>query len=296
MCVLARVVCVIAVAVAAAIAGTTNAPAQTASVDRGKYIFDSAGCYACHTAKGGSPLAGGDAIRTPFGTFFAPNITPDPTNGIGNWSDANFIRALREGVSPSGEHYFPVFPYGSYTKMTVQDLLDLKAYLGTITPVKKPSRTHEVSFPFSIRMALIPWTWLNFDPGEFVPDTGRDPKWNRGAYLVQALAHCGECHTPRNWIGGLERDKWLSGARMPTGDLVASNLPPDKTGLAGWSVADIGDALADGTLPQGGTLGGEMGEVVRNSTSRMRADDREAIAIYLKSLPTLATQVKRKSK
>lgn len=283
-----------ALTITAALIGTGAALAQTASAERGKYIFDAAGCFECHTEKGGALLAGGSALRTPFGTFYAPNITPDPDHGIGKWSEADFIRALSEGKSPDGQHYFPVFPYPSYTKMTAQDMRDLKTYLATVPPSTKPRRAHEVSFPFSVRTALLAWKWLNFDAGELKPDASRDAKWNRGAYLVQALTHCGECHTPRTMIGGLERSQWLSGARMPVGDLVASNLTPHKSGLADWSIADIVDALETGTLPQGGTLGGEMGEVVRNSTGRMRAADREAIAIYLKSLPPLATQVKKK--
>jgi mono/diheme cytochrome c family protein len=281
-------------AIAAVLAGASGANAQTVSAERGKYIFDAAGCYGCHTETNGPALAGGVELRTPFGTFFGPNITPDPETGIGKWSNEDFIRALREGLSPGGDHYFPVFPYSSFTKMTTQDMLDLKAYLATIAPVKKSNREHDVSFPFSTRVALGPWKTFNFDAGEYKPDQSRDPKWNRGAYLVEALTHCGECHTPRGRLGGLDRSQWMSGARMPVGDLVASNLTPDKTGLADWSEADIVDALESGTLPQGGTFGGEMAEVVKNSTSRMRPEDREAIAVYLKSLPALPTQVQPK--
>ena len=274
----------------------SQASAQKGSAERGKYIFEAGGCESCHTQKGGPPMAGGPPLRTPFGTFYAPNITPDPQYGIGKWTDADFIRALREGVSPEGANYFPVFPYSSYTNMTTQDLLDLKAYLGTLTPVKNPSHPHEVKWPFSMRAALAPWKWLYFKAGPYKPNPAHDAKWNRGAYLVEAIVHCGECHTPRNFLGGLDRAQWLSGARMPVGDLVASNLTPDKTGLAGWSVADIVDALTDGTLPEGGTLSGEMGEVVQNSTSRLRPVDREAIAAYLMSLPPMPTQVKKKTK
>ncbi len=284
------------VACAVALAAAHEAFAQTASADRGKYIFDAAGCYGCHTEAGGAPMAGGPALRTPFGTFYGPNITPDREHGIGKWSDADFIRALREGVSPDGQHYFPIFPYSSFTGMTTQDLLDLKAYLGKIAPVNRPNRPHEVTWPFSIRAALAPWKWLYFKAGEYKPDAGHDAKWNRGAYLVEALVHCGECHTPRNFLGALDRAHWLTGARMPVGDLVAPNLTPDKSGLADWSMADIVDALADGTLPEGGTLGGEMGEVVKNSASHLRPEDREAIAIYLKSLPPMPTQVRKKAK
>lgn len=274
----------------------SQASAQTASVERGKYIFDLAGCYSCHTSKGRAPMAGGPPLRTAFGTFYAPNITSDIKYGIGKWTNADFIRALREGVSPEGYNYFPVFPYCSYTKMTTQDLLDLRAYLWTVKPAAEPSRMHEVKWPFSIRAAVTAWKWLYFKPGEFNSAAHRDAKWNRGAYLVEAIAHCGECHTPRNWAGALQYAYWMSGARMPDRDLVAPNLTPDKTGLAEWSGSDIVNALADGTLPEGGTLGGEMGEVVQNSTSRMRTEDLEAIAVYLKALPPVPTQVKKKIK
>lgn len=273
-----------------------GAAAQQPSAERGKYIFDAAGCFGCHTETNGAPLAGGPVLKTPFGTYYAPNITPDAKHGIGTWSDADFSRALRDGVSPTGQHYYPVFPYSAYTRMTAQDMADLRAYLKTVPPSDKPSRAHEVSFPFSVRAALIPWKWLYFTAGEYKPVAGKDATWNRGAYLTEALVHCGECHTPRNVFGALEREHWLSGARMPVGDLVAGNLTPDKTGLADWSQADIVDALASGTLPEGGTLGGEMGEVVRNSTSRLSAQDREAIAAYLKALPPQPTTVKKKEK
>lgn len=285
-----------AAGLAAVLLGVAESDAQSASAARGKYIYDAAGCHACHTEKGGAALAGGGPLVTPFGTFYAPNITPDPDFGIGEWSEEDFTRALREGISPSGQQLYPVFPYTAYTKMTRQDMLDLRAYLATVPPSKKPSRAHDVKFPFSIRLALIPWKWLNFDAGEFKPDAGHSAQINRGAYIVQALTHCGECHTPRDFLGGLDRDLWLSGARMPVGDLVAGNLTPDKTGLADWSAADIVDALDSGVLPEGGTLGGEMGEVVANSTGRMRPDDREAIAAYLKALPPTATTVQKKSK
>ena len=280
----------------ALVAASGVARAQSGVAERGKYIFDSAGCYGCHTEPGGAPMAGGSALRTAYGTFYAPNITPDPEFGIGQWSEADFVRALREGVSPLGENYFPVFPYPAYTKMTTQDILDLRAYLKTLAPSRKPRRAHELRFPYSVRLVLTPWKWVNFQPGEFHPALDYDAQWNRGAYIVQALTHCGECHTPRNKLDGLDPRQWLSGARMPVGDLVASNLTPDKTGLADWSAADIADALETGTLPEGGTLGGEMGEVVRNSTSKMRPDDRAAIVAYLKALPPLPTTVKKKEK
>lgn len=276
-------------------AGAVPAFTQQDAASRGKYIFDAAGCYACHTQANGAPIAGGGALRTPFGIFYAPNITPDAEFGIGKWTEADFIRALREGVSPRGDDYYPVFPYTSYTKMSERDIRDLFAYLKTTVPAKTARRSHELSFPYSIRTALIPWRWLNFTAGEWKPDPGRHAVINRGAYLVQAIAHCGECHTPRGSLGGPDRANDLSGARMPVGDLVASNLTPDKSGLDDWSEADIVDLLETGSLPQGGTVGGEMAEVVKHATSRLTLEDRRAIAVYLKSLPPRPTLVKRKA-
>lgn len=282
-------------AVAASLVGTAQAQVQPPSAERGKYVFDAAGCYGCHTEAGGAALAGGPPLRTPFGTFYAPNITPDPGHGIGKWSDADFARALREGVAANGQHLYPVFPYTAYTKMTAQDVADLRAYLKTVPPSAKPSRAHEVRFPFSVRATLGPWKWLFFTAGEYQPVAGKDAAWNRGAYIVEALTHCGECHTPRNYFGALERGHWLTGARMPVGDLVAGNLTPDKTGLADWSAADIVETLTSGELPEGGTVGEEMAEIVRNSTSHLTAQDRATIAAYLKALPPSPTQVTKKA-
>lgn len=286
----------LAIAVAT-FAAATQAAAQTSPdvAARGKAVFDAAGCLGCHTEKGGAELAGGGPLATPFGTFYAPNITPDPDHGIGRWSEADFVKALREGTSPGGSPYFPVFPYSSFTRMTAQDISDLWAYLRTVPPSAKPSRAHDVPFPFSIRLALVPWKWMFFSAGEYMPDPRHDAAWNRGAYIVEALTHCGECHTPRNAVGALQRDLWLSGARMPVGDLIATNLTPDRTGIINWKADDLVAALKTGELPEGGTLGGEMGEVVANSTSKMSDYDLKAIVAYLKALPPLATIIKRKS-
>lgn len=291
-----RLIVLLGLTMAAAVAGGGQARAQQASAERGKAIFDAAGCHACHTEKGGPAMAGGPPLATPFGTFYAPNITPDPDTGIGKWTDEDFIRALRDGLSPGGEPYYPVFPYTAYTKMTRQDMLDLKAYLFSLPPVKRSNRAHDLTLPFSLRATLYPWRWLYFRAGEFKPDPARSAQVNRGAYIVQALTHCGECHTPRDALGGLQGKLWLSGTRMPVGDLIASNLTPDKTGLAEWSASDIVTSLETGELPEGGTLGGEMGEVVANSTSKMTAADREAIAAYLKALPPTVTTVQKKKK
>lgn len=279
---------------AAALLGAAAASGEPPSAERGAYIFDAGGCYACHTdeANGGPPLSGGPALATPFGVFYAPNITPHPTHGIGGWSDARFLRAMRQGVRADGAHYYPVFPYPAYTKASERDLLDLKAYLASVPPSDRPNRPHDVGFPFSLRLLLAPWKWLNFDPGEWRLDPFRSGSWNRGAYLVEALSHCGECHTPRNRLGGLDRARWMAGAPMPGGKLAAPNLTPHLSGLADWSADDIVFALELGLLPQGGAFGGEMKEVVEHSTSRLTPDDRRAIAEYVRALPPLPTAVR----
>ena len=281
-----------AAAPALALALLVSAPgrADQAQLDRGAYLFSAADCGACHTnvkAKG-PMLAGGRPLKTPFGTFYTPNITPDPQTGIGRWSDADFTLALRRGVSPGNDHYFPVFPYGSFTKMTDQDILDLKAYIFSLPPVSQANREHDIDFPFGWRFSVWFWKQLNFTEGPMVPDAARSPEWNRGAYLVEALAHCGECHTPRGWFGGLETSLAMSGTTDgPEGQKVP-NITPDKdTGIGSWSPKDVVRVLRTGQLPDGDFVGSVMGEVV-NGTSKLTDADRQAIAVYLQSLPPIA--------
>lgn len=270
-------------------AASPAALADEAAIARGKYVFDAGGCYACHTdIKGkGQPLAGGAPLVTPFGTFYAPNITPDPTHGIGRFSDEDFLRAMRRGIAPGGHAYYPAFPYTTYAKASERDLLDLKAYLFAQAPVAKGSRPHEVGVPFSFRVLLWPWRWLNFDDAGWTLRPDKSAEWNRGAYLVEALSHCGECHTPRNAIGAVDRDRWMAGAPFGTKDEKAPNLTPDASGLADWSLGDIEFALEFGATPDGGAFSGEMSEVVQFSTSKLTKADRRAIAVYLKGLPPL---------
>ncbi|MBI3707992.1 MAG: cytochrome c, partial [Proteobacteria bacterium] len=209
-----------------------------AAIKRGEYLFIAGGCIGCHTdvKNNGAPLAGGRALATPFGTFYGPNITPDPVHGIGKWSDADFIRALREGVRPDGANYFPVFPYTSFTKISDADLRDLKAYIFSLPPVAKPSRPHDVSFPFNLRFLQFGWKLLNFTAGPYAPDTTKPADWNRGAYLVQALTHCGECHTPRNAMGGLKTSLAYAGtADGPEGERVPNVTTDPDTGIGKWS-------------------------------------------------------------
>ena len=282
----------IACALAAALAsiGSPAKAADQAQLDRGAYIFTAADCGACHTnvKQKGPLLAGGRPLKTPFGIFYTPNITPDPQTGIGRWSDADFIRALREGVSPGNDHYFPVFPYPSFTKMTDQDILDLKAYISSLPAVSQPNRDHEIDFPFGWRFTVWFWKQLNFAEGPFVADPTRGAEWNRGAYLVEALAHCGECHTPRGWLGGVDTSLALSGTTAgPEGQKVPNITPDIDTGIGSWTPKDVVRVLRTGQLPNGDFVGSMMGEVVKG-TSKLTDADRQAIAVYLQSAPAIA--------
>lgn len=271
----------------AAPAGDAGDPALA----RGAYLFAAAGCEGCHTdvKNKGALLAGGRALNTPFGTFYPPNITADVETGIGGWSDEDFQRALRDGLSPSGEHLYPAFPYTSYTGMSDDDMRALKAYIFSLPPVRQENREHELGFPFNWRFLLGGWKMLNFTPGAMQPEAAKSAGWNRGAYLVEALTHCGECHTPRGALGGLDRDLWLSGTTDgPDGDKVPNITPDETTGLGAWSTSQITGVLRTGLLPDGDVVGSAMGEVVQNSTSRLNDDDRAAIAEYLQALTPIA--------
>lgn len=291
----ARIAAAIAFPCLATLLAATTVSAQPAAatddsrIERGAYVFHAAGCYTCHTdtENHGPALAGGGPIKTPFGTFYAPNITPDPDFGIGNWSDADFIRALREGVSPDGRNYYPVFPYEAFTKMSDEDILDLKAYIFAQPAVSAPSHPQEVPFWLRWRFVLTGWKFLNFKPGPLPPEPSKDAKWTRGRYLVEALAHCQECHTPRTLTGGLDSAKAFSGTTDgPDGKLIP-NITPDKTGIGDWTMVDIAYALKTGATPDGDDFGSLMADVVENGTSYLTDDDRMAIAVYLKSLPPI---------
>jgi mono/diheme cytochrome c family protein len=269
-----------------------TAPAGAADPDliaRGAYLAAAADCAACHTdsAHGGQPFAGGRSLETPFGTFYSPNITPDPETGIGRWSEAQFLRALREGVSPDGSNYFPVFPYPSFTKITDDDARVIKAYLFAQPSVRQSNRAHDVHFPFSWRFLQNGWKLLFFNPGPFRPAPERDEAYNRGAYLVTALAHCGECHTRRNWFGATEPSRFLAGTpHGPDGKKVPNITPDHKTGIGDWSADDIVQVLTDGRTPDSDEVGGVMAEVVK-STARLTDADRRAIAAFLQSVPAV---------
>ena len=278
--------------ICAAFGEARAAEEDAVAVQRGAYVFAAAGCAECHTAKGGKPLAGGRALKTPFGTFYSPNITPDPATGIGKWSEADLKRALREGIGPDGTHFFPVFPYPSFTFMTDADIRDLHTYLKSVPPVVEANRRHEIRFPFRFRILMLGWNRLFLKRGPFQRAANRSPEWNRGAYLVRALAHCGECHTPRKMFGQLDLDHALSGTNEgPEGDKVP-NITPDKaSGIGTWSEKDIAYLLETGQKPDGDDVQGGMRAVVDSSTSKLTPEDRAAIATYLKSLAPIRHQI-----
>lgn len=271
------------------------APSAIAQGDakRGEYLAAAGGCIGCHTEerKGATPFAGGRALKTPFGTFFGPNITPDAKSGLGRWSEADFMRAMREGRRPDGANYYPAFPYPSFTKIADSDLKDLWAYLRTLPPSAQPSRPHALRFPFGYRILLWGWKWVFFRPGAFVPAPERSAQANRGAYLVDALGHCGECHTPRNFLGGPKRGRYLAGGKLP-GDGTASNLTPTR--LKKWSDGELKDFFETGLGPDGDIVAEAMGEVVRNTTSKLRRADLDALIAYLRTLPPLPVEPKPK--
>jgi mono/diheme cytochrome c family protein len=276
---------------ATAAAQPSGAAPDAAQRARGEYVFHAAGCASCHSQEEdkGPPLAGGLALKTSYGTFYTPNITPDPVHGIGKWSEADLRRALREGVAPDGSDYYPAFPYTSYAGMSDQDIADLYAYLKVQPPSDAASQPHELGFPYRWRSLVRGWKLLFFKPGRSLVQAGQPAEVARGAYLVGALAHCGECHTPRNFLGALDYDRWLSGSEKPvTGTDSVPNVTPDpKTGIGDWSEDAILDLLTDGSTPDGDRVGGDMVLEVRNVTSKLSDADRKAIARYLKTVPPI---------
>lgn len=251
----------------------------------GEYVLRAGGCVTCHTAEDGEFLAGGRAIESPFGAFYGPNITPDAEHGIGDWSEEDFKRALLEGRSPDGRHYYPAFPYTSYTKIQPRDVEALWAFLQSeVEPVARENTPHDLVWYARFRSSLMGWKWLHFEPGTFEVDPDQSDEWNRGAYLANALGHCMECHTPRTRTGGLDLKRIGAGARLPDGD-VASNITPDReTGIGRWGERHIARYLEMGLTRDGDFAGGGMADVIDHGTAHLTDADRRAIAIYIGSL------------
>ncbi|MGN6329830.1 MAG: cytochrome c [Rhodanobacter sp.] len=263
-------------------AATLRDPALIA---RGQYLATVGDCAACHTRKGGVRYAGGRSLATPFGNVPAPNITPDPDTGLGRWSFEDFWRALHLGKGRHGELLYPVFSYTSFTKVTPDDALAIFAYLQSLAPVRQTSEAPSLRFPYSVRRSLAAWRALYFKPGVYQADPAQSAQWNRGAYLVQGLGHCNECHATRDALGGLSPDHTLTGGQIPEQNWYAPDLSARPGGgLEGWSTRDIVDLLKTGQSAKGAAFG-PMADVVRKSTQHMTDTDLEAIATYLQSLP-----------
>jgi mono/diheme cytochrome c family protein len=265
--------------------GAAVSPAlASGDAKRGAYLASAGGCLGCHTEarKGAVPYAGGRALETPFGTFYGPNITPHAEAGIGRWSEQDFARALRSGTRPDGSHYYPAFPFTSFTRISDADVHDLWAYLKSIAPSGKRSREHDLTFPLGWRALAAMWKWLFFTPGQFAPSPARTDEVNRGAYLVQALGHCGECHTPRNAFGAMDEERYLGGSKLAD----APNLTPAR--LREWGDAELKDFLVSGLTPDGDLVGETMGEVIRNTTGKLTPADLSAVMAYLRTLPPVA--------
>jgi mono/diheme cytochrome c family protein len=263
----------------------TASVAYTPNIKNGAIIFNAGGCSSCHAVPNQpdrTRLGGGLAIPSPFGIFYAPNISQDPTDGIGRWSEADFVNAVRKGISPEGEHYFPAFPYTSYAHATAQDVRDLFAYLKTLPAVTGKVRDHDLPFPFNIRRNVGIWKRLFMDGRLFLPDQSRSPSWNRGAYLVNGFGHCAECHSPRNFLGGIIASQRFAGGPDPDGKGWVPNIT--QKGLSDWNDKDIAYFLESGMTPDGDSAGGSMVAVIKN-TSQLPVADRAAIAEYVKSLP-----------
>lgn len=281
--------------------------ANLRTLQEGAYLVRMAGCVDCHTVDWDRPFAGGYALWTPFGTFYTPNITPDKETGIGNWTEQDLRRALRSGVSPEGRVYYPSFPYRSYTKITDEDIHKMWAYLETVPAIQKSDRVHNLEFPFNQRWLMYFWQELFFrgpksnpllnikvGTGPFVPDPERSPQWNRGAYLVESLFHCTECHTPRNRFGAPIADQWMSGSDLGHGE-IAPNITTDPgTGLGAWTPQDWNTFLSSGFTPQRNSVGGEMAEVIQN-TAALTKSDRTAVIKYLRSLPPVRSKYRASS-
>jgi mono/diheme cytochrome c family protein len=272
------------------------AATENDAVRRGEYLFRAADCASCHTdsARKGAFLAGGPPLKTPFGVFYAPNITPDLRFGIGKWNEAAFRRALHHGIGRDGEYLYPVFPFPAFTHMTDRDIADLYAYLRTVEPVAQPSRQSEIKPPFAWRFLLYFWRLLYFTPGPLPPAPEHGAEWQRGRYLAEAVAHCQQCHTPRNFMGALDESLAYSGNPDGPDGQDAPNITPDMaSGIGGWSITDIVQLLTDGQTPDFDFVGSGMAKVVLG-TGALTPADRRAIAVYVKSLPPIHTAARKK--
>jgi mono/diheme cytochrome c family protein len=299
-----------AAAPAAAPVAAAPASPQDALIEKGRYLATAGDCISCHTRPGGEEFAGGLPLKTPFGTIYTANITSDKDAGIGGWTEEQLKRAMREGIADDGDHLYPAFPYTAYTKVTDEDIHAIYAYLQSLKPVKYNPPANEMSFPYSQRGLLAVWNKLFLKTGPYVPDAAQSAEWNRGAYLVEGLGHCGACHTPRNQLGGERASQALTGGTyndaivdsVHENEIVkqdnmvrpwsAVNLTSSPQGLGAWSVEEIAAYLKTGHNARAGAFG-PMAQVVTNSTSKLTDADTHAMAVYLKSLPPTAQDIEK---
>jgi mono/diheme cytochrome c family protein len=259
-------------------------PAYAPDLANGKFMFHAGGCNSCHATpneEDKTKLGGGMELKSPYGSFYPPNISPDRSDGIGAWSEADFVTAMWKGTAPDGRHYFPAFPYTSYQHMKREDVRDLFAYLKTLPPVQGRARDHDLSFPYNIRRVVGGWKIFHLDGKPFTPDPAQSAQWNRGAYLVNGPGHCAECHSPRDGFGGIIEAQRFAGGPSPDGEGWIPNIT--QAGIGSYSVGDIEEILTTGQTPDD-SVGGAMVAVVRN-TAQLSKEDRAAIAVYIKSLP-----------
>jgi mono/diheme cytochrome c family protein len=270
-------------------------PQRQPNLENGQTMFYAGGCSSCHATPGQddkTKLGGGFALKSPFGTFYAPNISPDRNDGIGKWSEPDFISAMVKGTAPDGSHLYPAFPYTSYQRMRYDDIRDLFAYLKTLPAVQGKAKPHELPFPFNIRRTLGVWKFLFLDGKPFQPDASKDAAWNRGAYLVNGPGHCAECHSSRNVLGGIIESQRFAGGPEATGDGFVPNITQKSLTLSQENLVKL---LETGETPDGDTIGGEMAKVTSN-TGKLGAADREAIATYVRALPPVEGPKRPESK
>ncbi|MGK9066035.1 c-type cytochrome [Stutzerimonas chloritidismutans] len=262
------------------------------TLERGEYLTRAADCLACHVTEGGKPYAGGLPVEMPFGTLYSTNITPDKETGIGNWTDDEFVEAMQQGIGPDGRHYYPAFPYTSYTLMPREDILAIKAYLFSLEPVHQPNKENDIGFPFNQRWGIALWNLLFLDDERFEPDPEQSEQWNRGAYLVEGPGHCGECHTPRNFMQAKKGSEALAGSTIQ--GWAAWNITGDRQGGIGdWPDDALARYLATGVAPGYGVAGGPMAEVVNHSLRHLTPEDIQAMVVYLKSVPAQPAEIER---
>jgi mono/diheme cytochrome c family protein len=273
-----------------AVQATDAQPTGSELVAKGEYLTKAADCAACHTAPGGQPFAGGRAFKLPFGTIYSTNITPDQETGIGRWSDAEFVRALHRGIGRNGEDLYPALPYTAYALLSTDDVLAIRAYLSTVRPVSLPNSDNTLAFPFNQRYVLRAWKLLFMPTRQWEPSAAHDAAWNRGSYLAEALAHCGDCHTPRNLMFATKSGRKYAGAVVD--GWKAYNITSDsETGIGAWSDAEIEQYLSSGHAPAHGSAGGGMGEAIDLSLRHLSSEDIAALTRYLRTIPAQRSEL-----